>query len=129
MIVNGLTLNANAYENVAKSSSGTLNVPVKPSVVVYSQLEHVNGTAATRGQRGVPLSKVIILNTLIDQLVNMKNSPKAVYDKIYELTDSQKDALIKDYQKQIQLAVAQSASNYGLAGAMPEPGALFTISA
>ena len=129
MVVNGLTLNASNYQSVVKSSSGSLYVPVKPSAVIYSQLNYVHGKAASKGQHGVPLNKVRILNTLISQLVNMKSKSGSLKTDITELSEDQKDALIKTYQKEIQTAVAQSnmAGTYGMAGVMPEPGALFSI--
>jgi len=127
MVVNGLTLNASSYQNFVKGASGTLSVPVKPSNVIYSQLSYIHGTAADSGQNGVPLNKIRILNTLIEQLVTMKSKPNVSYSDVLELNDNQKDALIQTIQKEISTTIAQS--TYGLAGLMPEAGALFSINA
>lgn len=126
MVVNGVTLNASSYQSVISSDSGSLSVPVKSDAVIYSQMQYVHGKEAEDGQSGVPLNKVRILNTLIDQLVTMKANPDTWLSQATELTDSQKDALIDSYQKQIQTFLAQ-ASSLGLAGVTPEPGALFSI--
>ncbi len=131
MYQNGISLNAASYNGLlSPTSSGRLYVPVQPSLVKYAQLSHVHGTAAKAGQKTVPLDKVHILNTLIEQLVNMKKDTFKT-ENITDLTDSQKDALIKGYQEQIHaaLAVASQPQTYGLAGLMPEPGMLFNIPA
>lgn len=132
MFSNGINLNAASYNNVFSTSSGSLFVPVKPSAVIYSQLDYVHGTAAKSGQNGVPLSKVRILNSLINQLVSMKQ--KASIDSKAELeglSEEQKDALIKEYQQQIKTAVSNSAqpSTYGFAGLMPEAGVVVNVNA
>ena len=130
MYRNSISLNAATYNTVASSSSGRLYVPVKPSAVIYAQLSHVHGTAAKNGQKTVSLDKVHILNTLIDQLVNMDKKTVSRND-VLALTDNQKDALIKSYQDQIHNAIAQASApdTYGFAGLIPEAGMLFSISA
>ena len=130
MYRNSISLNAATYSTVASSSSGRLYVPVKPNAVIYSQLSHVHGTAAKNGQKTVSLDKVHILNTLIDQLVNMDKKTISRND-VLALTDHQKDALIKSYQDQIHNAIAQASipETYGFAGLIPEPGMLFNLSA
>ncbi len=130
MYNNGISLNAASYRTVftAGSSSGRLYVPVKPGMVKYTQLAYVHGTAAKEGQKTVSLDKIHILNTLIDQLVSM-NKKAMSKDDVTELTDNQKDALIKGYEEQIHaaIALAQQPQTYGLAGLMPEAGALVNI--
>ena len=93
MYSNGINLNAASYNNVFSSSSGQLFVPVKPSAVIYSQLDYVHGTAVKNGQNGVPLSKVRILNTLINQLVSMKQKTTSHSDE--ELSGMSEDGLAK----------------------------------
>ncbi|MCR5762459.1 MAG: hypothetical protein K6G00_03660 [Treponema sp.] len=130
MYRNTVSLNAASYNTLASSSSGRLYVPVKPNAVIYAQLSHVHGTAAKSGQKTVSLDKVHILNTLIDQLVNMDKKAISRND-VLALTDNQKDALIKSYQDQIHNAIAQASvpETYGFAGLIPEAGMLFNISA
>ena len=56
------------------------------------------------------VSKINILNTLIDQLVKIQNDttkPKLPTD----LTDSQVDAMIKDYQGKIKTAINTAKAN------------------
>lgn len=132
MFSNGINLNAASYNNVFSTSSGSLFVPVKPSAVIYSQLDYVHGTAAKSGQNGVPLSKVRILNTLINQLVSMKQKTSAPSEEeISGMSEEQKDALIKEYQQQIKSAMNNTAqpAGYGFAGLMPEAGAVVSVNA
>ena len=124
-----VSLNAYSYSNFVSGSGNKLHVPVKPSSVIYAQFDHVSGFAARANQRSVPVSKIQILNTLINQLISMKSAPKVVQDTA-GMSESQMDVLIKDYQGQIQTSVALAQNTgYGLAGVAPETGALFSIDA
>lgn len=125
-----INLNASSYGNLFSTSSGRLYVPVKPNVAVFTQFDYVRGTPAEKGQKGVPVDRIRILNTLIGQLVSMRKDAVSK-DDVMSLTDEQKDALIKNYQKQIKntIAIANLPGTYGYAGLMPEAGAVFNISA
>ena len=122
-----LSINS-AYTNVSSSNAAKLYVPVSKSVVLYSHFDHVSGFVAKNGQNGISISKIQILNTLIDHLSSIKSGkiPAAVKNS----TPEQIDSLITNYQTQIRQAVqaADSVQN-GVAGARPEPGALFSINA
>ena len=130
MYATGITLNASNYRTVFSGSSGRLYVPVKSNAVVFSQFDYVRGTPADKGERGVPVDRIRILNTLIDQLVSMRKS-SVTKDDVTDLTDSQRDSLIRTYQNQIKQSIAVSSlpGTYGLAGLMPEPGAVLNITA
>ncbi len=122
-----LSINS-AYTNVSSSNAAKLYVPVSKSVVLYSHFDHVSGFVAKNGQNGISISKIQILNTLIDHLSSIKSGkvPAAVKNS----TPEQIDSLITNYQTQIRQAVkaADSVPN-GVAGARPEPGVLFSINA
>jgi len=131
MVSNAISLNASTYKTLFATGTGSLSVPVNPSAVVYAQFNHVHGIAARSGQEGVPVSKVKILNTLIDQLVSMKSKSTVSKENVTRLSEPQMDSLIKQYQQKIQTSVTKStkANTYGFAGLLPEPGALFSIRA
>ena len=117
--------NVFSYSNLSSSGAeGKLYVPVSRSALLYSHFDHVSGIAAGSGQQGISISKIRILNSLIDRLSAIKNQPK---DSYTDISDDQADALINLYQKQIQQTVAQKP--YVLAGAQPMAGALFAIDA
>lgn len=119
-------INAFSYGNSFSSggAGGKLYVPVNKGALVYSHFDHVSGVAAKRGQSGVSISKIRILNSLIERLSAIKNEPK---DSITDISDEQADVLIKNYQEQIKQATVQTP--YLLAGAQPQPGAIFQIDA
>ena len=117
--------NVFSYSNLSSSgAAGKLYVPVSRSALLYSHFDHVSGIAAGSGQQGISISKIRILNSLIDRLSAIKNQPK---DSYTDISNDQADALINLYQKQIQQTVAQKP--YVLAGAQPMAGALFAIDA
>jgi len=115
-------INAFSYSSMA-SGSGKLYVPVSKSALLYSNFDHVSGVAAKTGQQGVSISKIRILNSLIERLSAIKNEPK---DSIQDISDDQADVLIEAYQKQIQQAAA---TPYIINGAQPMAGTLFQIDA
>ena len=130
MISNIRSLNAYSYGGMISSSgaSGKLYVPVNPNAVIYAQFNHISGVPAHKGQNGVSISKIQILNTLIDNLSRIKSTSLPKHDSV--MSDGQAEALIKNYQAQIQNATqAAKTTPYMLAGAQPMAGALFQIDA
>ena len=129
-MLNGISLNANSFNYsgvVSSSGHGKLYVPVAQSNVIYAHFDHVTGVAAKPNQQGVSISKIQILNSLLNQLISMKNQPKPNIAP-ENMDDSQLDALIQSTQSKIQtnIQVAQ-ATGYGLAGAAPQAGAVFSL--
>lgn len=131
-MINGVSLNASSFNYsgvVSSSGHGKLYVPVAQKNVIYAHFEHVTGVAAKPNQKGVSISKIQILNSLLNQLVSMKIQPKQNV-KAENMSDSQLDALIQSTQTKIQTHIQLSeATGYGLAGAAPEPGAVFSLEA
>ncbi|MCD1653886.1 hypothetical protein K7J14_04125 [Treponema zuelzerae] len=112
----------------AASSNGRTYIPVKPSQFGYAQFQYVAGIPAAPGQQGVSVDKLKILNTLIDQLVTMKQ--RSDVPKITargEISNEQIDTLIHQYQDQIHTAVA-IAENLPYKPSMPQTGAVINLS-
>lgn len=112
------TMNPVSYSSFVQNGN-KIYVPVESNQVVYSQFDHVSGYAQPSHslENPVPVSKIKILNTLIEQLVNLqtdKAKPKLPTD----LTDKQVDSLIKDYENKIQVAMNFAKANpFGFSGA------------
>ena len=107
------------------SQSGRTSLPVAPGQVIYSHFRHVSGTPAPEGTQGVSITRLKILDTLIDQLSKMKNEPK-VNPGLEEETDEKRiNALLEQYHKEIR--AAQAVSVY--TPAAPATGLLFNITA
>lgn len=117
-----------SYNISSSGASGKLYVPVNPSAVIYAQFNHISGVAAHEGQHGVSVSKIQILNTLIDNLSRIKAEP--VDQRTTKMTNEEADALIESYQQQIEQTIqAAKTAPYILSGARPDTGALFSIDA
>ena len=116
-------INAFSYGSSMASSAamGKLYVPVSKSVLLYSHFDHVSGVAATSGQSGVSITKLRILNSLIEHMSAIKNEePKTVQD----ISPERADQLIQNYQQQLSKALQ---TPYILSGAQPQAGDLFTL--
>jgi hypothetical protein len=109
---------------ISAANDGRMSLPVSPSMLIYSHFKHVSGTPAPEGTSGVNISKLKILDTLIEQLSKTKNKPAADFATVNENDENRVNALIEQYQKQIKAA---QASVYPPAAA-PVKGALFNIS-
>ena len=108
-------------------ASGRISLPVPPSQYIYSQFEHVSGVPAPEGTRGVAVSKLKILDVLIDQLSQMKKKPDPSFGATGPISEERIDALIEQYETQIRGARAASAQMpYALKPTAPS-GAVFNL--
>ena len=117
MITNIGSLNSYSTLNAEK-----LYVPVTKSSLMYSHFEHVSGVVAKNGQAGTSISKIRILNSLIEHLSSVKNQPVRKFDN---LTENQADILIKQYQDQIKQTV--KSSPYFAATSKAQAGMFFSF--
>jgi hypothetical protein len=110
------------------SAGGKMSLPVAPSAYIYSHFRHVSGVPAPEGSRGVAISKLKILDVLIDQLARIKKKPESALTADTP-SDGQIDALIGQYESQIRAARAASAAMpYNPAPPSPA-GAVFSLTA
>ena len=127
-MVDSISLNAYSYSGIVSGSSGKLYVPVQPGAVIYSQFDHISGVAATENNTGVSVSKIQILNSLLNQLITMRNQPKMQYEDDGSLNEDQMNSLIQNYQSQIQAEVEKAhVTGYGLAGVQPQNGTILNM--
>ncbi len=104
-------------------------IPVSPNQAVYARFEHVQGVPASDGRPGLSVSKLHILNTMIDKLVRLKGeeaaSPPASEQDEIEL-ENQISSLQKQIMKHISAMEASPyGSTYGLG--LKETGTLFNL--
>lgn len=116
------SLNAYSYQTNLSSNGAKLYVPVSKSALLYSHFDHISGIAAGSGQYGVSISKIQILNSLLDHLSSIRNEVKTPSK---QLSNTQTDELIKNFQKQLQQVANQTP--FLLSGAKPITGSLFSI--
>jgi hypothetical protein len=110
---------------MSAARDGRMSLPVSPSVYIYSHFKHVSGIPAPEGTQGVNISRLKILDTLIEQLSRMKKQSFADLGTPGENDEERINVLIEQYQKQIK--AAQAVTVY--TPSTPAAGALFSISA
>ncbi|GHV79514.1 hypothetical protein AGMMS49944_13050 [Spirochaetia bacterium] len=93
---------------ISASAGGKMSLPVAPANYIYSHFKHVSGTPAPEGSRGVSISRLKILDVLIDQLAQIKQRPEPALPT--DASDERIDALIDQYRNQIRQAQAASAA-------------------
>jgi len=113
------------YAISASSHSGRASLPVAPGMVIYSHFKHVSGTPAPEGTQGVNITKLQILDTLIEQLSKMKNQPIMDFGNLDGTDEKRINSLIEQYQQQIK--TTQTMGIY--APTAPATGILFNITA
>ncbi|MDR2178238.1 MAG: hypothetical protein LBP20_09405 [Treponema sp.] len=104
---------------------GRMSLPVAPALYIYSHFRHVSGVPAPEGTQGITISKLKILDTLIEQLSRIKNQGTANSRGAETMSDEQIDALIDQYEQQIRSS--QAASQAVSFGAMPQGGLMFNL--
>jgi hypothetical protein len=114
---------------ITASQNGKMSLPVAPSAYIYSHFKHVSGVPAPEGAHGVSISKLKVLDVLIEQLTQIKKRPQPELAATESRTDHQINALIEQYETQIRQAQAASmAMPYKPAPAAPA-GVMFSIGA
>ena len=58
----------------ARFGSGKVRIPVVPRQVMYAHFKYVDGIPSENGSAGFNLSKLHILDTMIDRLVQLKGN-------------------------------------------------------
>ncbi|MCL1837466.1 MAG: hypothetical protein FWG46_07965 [Treponema sp.] len=108
-------------------NGGRMSLPVSPSSYIYSQFKHVSGVPAPDGVKGVNISKLAIIDSLVDQISRMKKDVEPVSGIEDQDWDKRLNMIIDKYQSQLRNIQTASAGN-PYAPASPLLGALFSIS-
>jgi hypothetical protein len=106
-------------------ASGRMSLPVSPSSYIYSHFKHVSGIPAPEGTRGVAITKLQILDVLIEQLSQIRKQPGKP-DSMGP-SNEQIDALIEKYEGQIKSARAANAVMPYIPAPQAPAGALFNL--
>jgi hypothetical protein len=104
-----------------------MSLPVAPSNYIYSHFEHVSGVPAPEGVRGVAISKLKILDVLIEQLNQIKKNPQPALTSEGIISEDRIDALIEQYENQIRQARAASAAMPYIPSPAAPSGAVFSL--
>jgi hypothetical protein len=100
---------------------------VAPASVIYSHFKHVSGVPAPEGSRGVSISKLKILDVLIEQLSQVKRQGNDAHAMGAPVSDEHIDAMIDFYKTQIQQTKAASAAMPYIQAPSAQAGAVFSF--
>ena len=117
---------SNTFPNIyaiSASLGSRVAVPVSPSAYIYSHFKHVSGVPAAEGESGVNISKLKIIDTLIEQLSKLKKEPDPLVDKVQD-EEKRMNSLLEKVRT-IQTANAKNP----FAPAVPHIGTIFNLSA
>jgi hypothetical protein len=99
----------------AKISEGKVAVPVKQSLSIYANFKHVSGVPTTQKGHGFSLSKLRVLNTLIERLISLKGKSFKAKDTT-TLSPDAVNSLIQKYTKELHTEIMKaSVTSYGTA--------------
>ena len=113
------------YAIAASGRQGRMSLPVSPKAYIYSHFEHVSGVPAPEGSRGVAVSKLKLLDVLIDQLSLIKKRGNLSLGA--EVPEGRLDAMIEIYKTQIAQARAASRAMPYLPAPPAPSGAVFSL--
>jgi len=121
------TIPSNTFPSIYAITAAQGNrvaVPVSPSSYIYSHFKHVSGVPAPEGESGVNITKLKIIDTLIEQLSKMKK--ETVYmDDMYGQSEEKRINTLLEKVRTVQAAN----TNNPFAPAAPQVGTIFSLSA
>jgi hypothetical protein len=113
------------------SERGKIALPVEPATLVYSYFKHVSGVPAPEGSLGVTISKLNILDILIERMSQIrKNGNMADFilsEDSMPVPEDHLDALIEAYKAQIRDAAEAHAVMPYMPAPMAQAGAVFNF--
>ncbi len=98
-----------------------ITVPVNRNEYIYARFEHVKGVKPVRGDGGVPLIRLRVLNSLINQLGKINDEVKGLDASSFK--SSELNSFLHKYEDQIHRLAQKSPKPYG--PTFFEPGLLF----
>ena len=112
----------------AMAQGRKMSLPVDPASLIYSHFQHVSGTAAPQGTYGVTISKLNLLDVLIEQLNKLQKGETPLSSDQAGHQEAQNiDALIETYRNQIQQIRAASLAMPYIQSPSAQSGAVFSL--
>jgi hypothetical protein len=113
---------------LSASAGGRVSLPVSPSSYIYSQFKHISGIPAPEGVEGVSVSKLKIIDSLIAEIVRLREMPKPSYGPKGESAEERFTAMVEQFQEQVRNAQSENAAKPYQARS-PDQGMVFSLSA
>jgi hypothetical protein len=108
------------------AQNGKMALPVDSSSLIYSNFEHVSGIPAPEGTQGVSISKLNLLDVLIEMVNQLNKIPVAQTPLNLNPTEGV-DVLIENMENQIRQAKAASEAMPYYPSPNAESGLLFNL--
>ena len=107
------------------SDRGRLALPVDPASVIYSHFRHVSGVPAPEGRQGVAISKLNILDALIEQMNQIRKSGSS--SDFAQIPEDLMDTMIGFYHTELHLAMEVQVETPYIPIPLAQSGAIFNI--
>ncbi|MBN2738252.1 MAG: hypothetical protein JXR70_14810 [Spirochaetales bacterium] len=104
-----------------KSGTGKVTVPVRPFQAYYTHFKHLTGVPSTKIESSVPLSKLRVLDHLIELLVGQKGKAS----QYLKISENNIDQLISKLSDEIRINENFKKNNYSTI--MPEKGIFLNL--
>jgi hypothetical protein len=105
---------------------GKMALPVDPSLLIYSNFEHVSGIIAPEGTHGVSINKLNLLDVLIGMVNKINKTPASQAPANINPTKSV-DSIIENLENIIRQAKASSKAMPYRPSPAAESGMLFSL--
>lgn len=129
MISNYIPLSTLSYAAMTHiSAGGRAYLPVDTKQVVYSHFQYVSGVPRSKDQNGVSIGKLKILNTLIDQLMRMRENERENKFLTAKTDEKTLDMMIEYVNKKIHTEIALS-KDTGYGSSLPGSAYLLDLTA
>ncbi|MBB6479482.1 hypothetical protein [Spirochaeta isovalerica] len=115
MRLNGSGFNL-GYSQVATAQRTGIGLPVSSNSVIYSYYKHVHGYSAGENSPTVPISKIRILNNLIENLSRLKGdaSLKNSISGADKMSSEAVGRLIDSYSKELHRVVSAAQTGFNV---------------
>ncbi|MDR2865161.1 MAG: hypothetical protein LBV68_06105 [Spirochaetaceae bacterium] len=109
---------------------GRSTVPVSPASYIYSHFKHISGVPAPEGVQGVAVSKLKILDTIIEHLSQARAKNSVSFELADgTMSDKQLDVMIEFLKNEIESAAAANAAMPYTPNPQLATGTFFNITA
>ena len=96
----------------AQYSSGRISLPVNRNQSLYARFKHIWGFPAVNQEEGFSLSKLRVLDNLIERLNNFQGGNKKIL-QFTEISSGAVDSLIAQYEQQLHHLAVETPIPYG----------------
>ena len=107
----------------AQYANGRIALPVNNGL--YTRLKHVEGVPARAADGGFPVSKLQMIDFLVDRLVQLKREP---VETVKPANEAHADRLISQYARELSTALrGANTGGYSYAAGIAEPGMVLNL--